>query len=146
MKKPLPTDLQILDAIYERYYDAFASEAFGVGTQQREILIPIDIPAIAKELRVDPDVVFGRLYYHFDHKFRYRRPEPPPDGSVVVFFTTKREIDRPGDFVNFPYMASVLAELRAEHKRHRTNLWVSVLALVIAIGAIAVSILTEWPW
>ena len=32
-------------------------------------MVPIDIPGIAARFGVDPDSIFGRLYYHLDPKY-----------------------------------------------------------------------------
>ena len=66
--RPLPTDLQILEAIYDRYHDDFVN--FKEKTPQRPVknFVPIDVQAIASEVRVDREIVFGRLYYHLQEK------------------------------------------------------------------------------
>ena len=134
--QPLPTDLEILNNIYERYYQPYADD----NRPDRSLFVQIDIAATAHDLRVDADVVFGRLYYHLDRKFRYRHDHPKPNGSAVVFFATKGEIGgKTGDFVNFPYMASVLAELRAENRRTVWNYRLSIIAIVVSVGAVFVS-------
>lgn len=67
----VPTDLAILDAIYEQYYDEFASYDKESPTRSSKIHVPIDIISIAERLRVDRDIVFGRLYYHLNAKYEY---------------------------------------------------------------------------
>ena len=62
--KPLPTDLEILEAIYDRYYDDFQSFTVATPDRPAKNYVPIDIPALASKLRVNPDIVFGRLYFH----------------------------------------------------------------------------------
>ena len=61
---PLPTDLQILDAIYEKYYETFTAYLRIAPDRTAKIYVPVDIACIARQLGVDPDIVFGRLYYH----------------------------------------------------------------------------------
>jgi hypothetical protein len=110
--KPLPTDLQILNAIYDRYYNEFA---YNVASRPQTAVVETDIKAVADDLGVDPDIVFGRLYYHLDPK--YRRPmniDKPEEGTVRLFFARP---DFGFDGVHFPYMASVLAEMRAEDRK-----------------------------
>ncbi len=65
----IPTDIQILDAIYERYYSTFAAFAKSAGDRSSKIYVPIDIKTIAYTLRVDGDIVFERLYYHLENKY-----------------------------------------------------------------------------
>lgn len=64
--KPLPTDLAILEVIYDRYYDAFAQ--YAPRDRAAKNYVRIDIPTIATHFNVDPDIVFGRLYYHLHQK------------------------------------------------------------------------------
>ena len=49
----LPTDLQILNEIYVRYYDTFASFAEKDGSRDAKIFVPIDLVQIAKDMKVD---------------------------------------------------------------------------------------------
>jgi hypothetical protein len=80
---------------------------------------------------VDPDIVFGRLYYHLDPK--YRRPE-----DKVRLFFPRPEFGFDG--VHFPFMASVLAEMRAEERRRQTQERIAWFSLVISVLAVLVSI------
>lgn len=130
----LPTDLEILNAIYERYYDAFVSFSEGDTNRSAKIYVPIDISQIAKDMGVDTDIVFGRLYYHLEEKYGYKRD----DGSHVNFFALK--IGRDHNCVNFPYVASVLANLRDEKRKYRIATSVAFSSLIIAIISILLSI------
>ena len=115
--KPLPTDLEILNAIYDRYYNEFAHQA---DKRERKAVVEIDIPAIGQTLGVDPDIVFGRLHYHLDRHYHYetgKRLDGEPV-KVRLFFNKK---DYGFNGVHFPYMASALAELRAEDRRRQTQ-------------------------
>ena len=132
--KKLPTDLEILDAIYERYYDTFASFSKGEPSRSTKIFIPIDIDSISKDMSVDADIVFGRLYYHLEQKYGYKHP----GGSKVSFFTLKA--GKNINCVNFPYMASVLAKLRDESKRQKTATKIAVISLCVAGVSLVISI------
>lgn len=68
----VPTDLEILNVIYEQYYDEFSSYDKNSPTRSSKIYVPIDIGAIARRLH-DGDIVFGRLYYHLEKKYGYQR-------------------------------------------------------------------------
>lgn len=138
MKKPLPTDLQILDAIYERYYDTFRTYGNPGGALPRgsKAFVPIDIEQIAADFNVDRDIVFGRLYYHLDQKHRYRQD----DGSLVSLFTLEAAGDR--YCVNFPMLSSVLASLRDDQRKHRGALAIAIASLVLSIVSIIVSVVT----
>lgn len=135
--KPLPTDQQILNAIYERYYDAFARHTAATPTRSAKVYVPIDIPAIAADLNVDVDIVFGRLYYHLDNKYGYTEP----DSTKVSFFTLVAGKDT--NCVNFPLLASVLAELRDQSRKHSLATWIAVASLVISLVSITISLMAD---
>ena len=99
--KRLPTDLQILDAVYDRYYDAFSQYQEGDPSRVTKVYVPVDLAEIARELRVDGDIVFGRLYYHLEKKYGYRGD----DGVRVHLFTLELRHEGKADrhCVNFPY-------------------------------------------
>jgi hypothetical protein len=128
----VPTDREILEVIYDRYYDTFAFE--GRGERAAKNYVPVDLASVAKTLGVDGDIVFGRLYYHLDQKYGYKRD----DGTHVPFFYLKLRDDR--HCVNFPLLASVLASLQTEHRKFVLSTSISIISLVIAITALVVSI------
>lgn len=124
--KRAPTDLAILNRIYERYYDEFSRFRNGTGNRETKIYVPIDVTDIANSLGVDPDIVFGRLYYHLDYKYGYERK----DGTHVHLFALKA--GRHTHCINFPYLGSVVASLREERRRYRLSTWIALGALVIS--------------
>lgn len=128
MKRP-PTDREILRKIHERYYEAFGSFEGGDPKAEREskIYVPIDCKAIAEDLGVDPDIVFGRLYYHLEKKYGYTQQ----DGSKVHLFAFAVGKDRHA--VHFPLLSAVLAELEQSWFRFTAPLVISALALVISV-------------
>ena len=130
----LPTDLQILNTIYNRYYDKFKSFSKNDSDRSSKIFVPIDITLIAKELEVDVDIIFGRLYYHLEQKYGYERS----GNTEVAFFTLKARADK--HCINFPYMASVLANLRDREKKDSTATNIAIFSLVIAGLSLLVSI------
>jgi hypothetical protein len=79
-----PTDFELLRAIYERHRDDFSGyvedDPEGRGAK---IMVPIDIPQLARELGVDTDSVFGRLYFHLDPIYG---GQPDAKGTRKVFF------------------------------------------------------------
>lgn len=133
MRRP-PTDFELLQAIYKRHRGEYAD--FPEGSRATKLAVPIDIPAIASELGVDPNTVFGRLYHHLDPIYSTYSP----DGSRKGLF-----IAQPGtakDLVVFPVLEAALAALWQE--RHR-DLWtrsVAVLSLVIATVSLVVAIIS----
>jgi hypothetical protein len=143
-RKPLPTDLEILEAIYDRYYPEFARGAKDApplhgnvdttALRESKVYVPIDIAAIAQGLSVDGDLVFGRLYYHLENKYGYQRGE---DDAKVPFFTLRA--GNATHCVNFPYMAAVLADLRDEHGKFQWSNGVALVSLLVSIVALVVA-------
>lgn len=103
--KNIPTDLEILNEIYEQYYDDFASFSKENPQRNAKIFVPIDIDSIAKTLNVEGDIIFGRLYYHLNKKYGYENK----NGSKVSVYAY---ISEDGNSVNMPLVASILAGLR----------------------------------
>lgn len=132
MKRP-PTDREILQKIHDKYLDKFGGFDRGDPEAERvsKIYVPIDCAAIADELGVNPDIVFGRLYYHLDKKYGYTQD----NGSKVHLFTPAVGKDRHA--VNFPMLSAVLAELRQSWFRFTVPLVISGIALVVSLIGIA---------
>lgn len=128
----IPTDLQILNAIYAASFDNYAAYSDANQNRSSKSYVPIDIAAIAKNLNTEVDLVFGRLYYHLEKKYGYKND----DNSFTHFFAPRVGADR--HCVNFPYMASVLATLRTEDRKYRlatvmaaVSLFLSVLSFIL---------------
>lgn len=132
--KHSPTDIDILDNIYNNYYKEFSLYSKDKPNRQTKIYIPINIKKIADALKVDEDIIFGRLYYDFEKRFGYKQD----DGSSVHFFSLIVGNDR--HCINFPYAASVLANMRDEKKKYRVSTGISVLSLIISIVSICLSV------
>lgn len=130
----IPTDRKILEAIFHTYKDTFAEYEVNQDRSSK-IYVPVDCKKIAKKLRTEPDIVFGRLYYHLEEKHGYQRP----DGSKVPFFTLKAGNDL--KCVNFPLLVSVLAELQEHNKKFWIPTGISLLSLVVAVGSSVATIL-----
>jgi hypothetical protein len=137
----LPTDREILRSIYDRYYHDFVSFERDPTTRGTKIYVPIDIPAIAQTLGLEPEIVFGRLHYHLQPK--YGRV----DGDVRAPFF---EVSFPGanperperHVINFPLLESVLAELEYEHRKFRLPVAISMLSAAIAVLALLATLAT----
>jgi len=130
----VPTDYEILNTIYERYYKTFAGFSADAPERAAKIYVPLDIKDIAARLGVDGDIVFGRLYYHLEQKFGYKND----DESSVHFFTLGIGDDR--HCVNFPLLGAVLAGLREDRRKDLWAIWLAVTSLVISIVSIIISI------
>lgn len=130
----IPTDLHILNAIYDRYYDEFTSFDKNEKTRSSKIYVPIDIQSIGDDLSVDGDIIFGRLYYDLEQRYGYKND----DGTRVPFFSLKVGGERHA--INFPYAASILARLRDETKKYRTATSIAIISLVVSSFSLAISL------
>ncbi len=130
----IPTDLKMLGAIYDRYYADFVAYSDKNKTRSSKIYVPIDIEELARSMSLDSDIVFGRLYYHLNEKFGYKTD----DGSRVDFFAIRIGGDH--HCINFPYLGSVLADLRDQNRKYLTATLIAILSLIIAILSIIISI------
>lgn len=135
--KRTPTDLELLTAIYERYYDQFAKYSKTAPDRDSKIYVPIDCATIATQLGVDGDIVFGRLYYDLDNRYGYTKD----DGSKIHFFAFSVGKDK--HCVNLPLLASVLAGLRHENRRFVITTWVAIFALMISSFSLGYTIYKE---
>jgi hypothetical protein len=133
--KKLPTDLELLNPIYENYYQKFTDYVEGDGGRDSKIYVPIDLKEIGKWVGVDSDIVFGRLYYDLNKRYGY----VAEDQSEVPFFALA--VGKDNHCINFPLLASVLAELRRKNKNFVLTTAIAVLALVTSFVSIAISIL-----
>jgi hypothetical protein len=128
MKRP-PTDREILKKIHKRYYKVFGNFDRDSTNPERasKIYVPIACEVIAQDLGVDPDIIFGRLYYHLDKKYGYTQT----DGAQVHLFAFAVGKDRHA--VNFPLLSAVLAELEQTWIRFTVPLIISLFALLISV-------------
>lgn len=133
----IPADRKLLQEIYDRHYEDFAAYSKTEPTRASKIMVPIDIPAIAKHFKVDIDLIFGRLYYHLQEKYGYKKS----NGADVAFFTPAASQDR--NCVNMPLLAAVLAGMQEEHGRHVWALGISIVSLIISIIALTVSLFSK---
>ncbi|MDP4536549.1 hypothetical protein Q3O60_10150 [Alkalimonas collagenimarina] len=125
MRKPT-TDREILKVIHDHYYKTFIS--YGISDESREskIYVPIDCEYLANKLRVDQDIVFGRLYYHLDKKYGYQQP----NGSQVHLFAMR--VGKDQHAVHFPLLSAVLAEQNYNWFQFYAPLLISIFALTIS--------------
>ncbi len=131
--KKIPTDLQILDWIYEKYYPEFTNFTRETPTRNAKVYVPIDIEALGKHFKIDADIIFGRLYYYLDNKHAYQQA----DESWVHLFAKNAGSDR--HVINFPVLSSLLANMRQERKRYRLTIGFSISALVISILSLGIA-------
>lgn len=131
----LPTDLQVLEAIYNHYYEEFSNYQKGEENgRESKVYLPIDCKLIAAQLGVDSDIIFGRLYNHLNKLHSYENE----DTSKVLLYALKVGTDY--KCVHFPMLSSVLAGLQADDSRFKTTVWLSSIAIVVSLTSLAISI------
>ena len=135
MARPIPTDETLLATIYKRNLKAFSEWTEDNKTRVTKIWVPIDIDELGKKFRCDPDLIFGRLYYHMNEKYGSKTG----DGQDVNFFNMRLANDR--HVVNFPLLTSVLADLQDNRKRFIISTRVAALSLVVSAISIAIAVL-----
>lgn len=125
-----PSDRKILSTIYKMYYKEFENfTPGGINNRQSKVYVPISCKEISKKLNVDSDIVFGRLYYHLQEKYGYRK------GDVSVPFFSLR-VGNDERCVHFPLLASVLAGQEEEHSKTRWATCLSIIAIVVSLFAL----------
>lgn len=130
----IPTDERLLAEIYKRYERAFGEWSEENKTRSTKIWVPIEIDPMAKRFRCDPDLIFGRLYYHMNAKYGSHTGK----GDTVNMFEMRIGQDR--HCVNFPLVASVLADLQEDTKRFRVSTRMAALSLVVSAASILIAI------
>lgn len=127
------TDRLLLKAIYEEYYSNFCASEIVVENRASRSYVIIDYLAISKKLGLDPDIVFGRLFYHLEKKYGYK------DGNIKApLFALKGTEDKFA--VNFPLLSAVVAELEQSYIRFTFPLLLSILAIVISSIALFIQL------
>lgn len=131
----IPTDERMLAEIYRRYLRTFSDFSDENRTRAAKIWVPIDIEALARRFRSDPDLIFGRLYYHMNEKYGSSTGE----GDRVNFFNIRLGQDR--HCVNFPLLTSVLSDLQDDKKRFIVSTRLAGLSLIVSSVSILIALL-----
>lgn len=139
MTHGLPTDEQLLDAIYTANVRDFSAFSEDKPSRSSKIWLPIDIDALAGRFGCDADLIFGRLYYHLNGKYRQSLGE----NEAIEFFQLRVGRDR--HCVNFPFLASVLADLREDRRRYEVSTRIAALSLVLSLISIGLAVLLWTP-
>ena len=134
----LPTDRQVLKCIFRMYQAQYPGLSDPGGRGANDPYLSIDLRAVAKRLRCQPELVFGRLYYHLDAKYRYKQD----NGAHVKLFDLNHQ--HRGHAVHFPYLASILAGMEQEHRRTLWSLALSIAALIVSAISLTWNIVTRW--
>ncbi len=137
----IPTDLQILEVIYSTYRKTFESYKKDTPNRLSKIYVPIDTELIANKLKVDPDIVFGRLYYHFEKKYGYEK-----EGVSVHFFSLSLGSGDKSErhVIHFPYMVSVLANLKYENRKFKKTSRIAYGSLFLGVISLFISVFLNW--
>ena len=117
------------------YQSSYPGKKDASGRGENDPYVSIDIRAIASKLNCNPELLFGRLYFHLDQKYRYKQD----DGALVLLFQIKFE--GKAHAVQFPYLAAILAGLNQDFRRQVFPLAVSFLSLGVSLASFVVSII-----
>jgi hypothetical protein len=126
----ISTDREIFEALQSMYAAAFEAAQVASDKNGNRIYVPIDVAEVARRIGNDPHVLFGRLYYHLDAKYRYEQS----GGAIVHLFAL--QVGAARHAINFPYLCALLADFRERHKELTKAFWLSLLALILSLGAI----------
>lgn len=135
MARRIPTDEALLAEIYRRHLKAFSDFSDNNKTRSTKVWMPIDLDVLARRFACDPDLIFGRLYYHFNQKYG----SSTGDDTSVSFFSIRVGQDR--HVVNFPLLASVLADLQDDRKRFVISTRMAALSLVVSSISVMLAVL-----
>ena len=120
-------DLSILEGIYQVYEPTYI-KGLGSADSLHKTYIPIDIHFVAKRLGMNEHILFGRLRYHLDQKYRYTNA----DGSLVHLFCL--EVGGERHCIHFPYLAGIVSERQREMRRFMIPFTLSVIALMCSVA------------
>ncbi len=130
----LPTDRSVLECIFKMYEFSYPGPSNAAGRGANDPYISIDIAEVASRLGCNAELLFGRLYYHLDQKYRYEKD----DGTKVVLFDIR--VGEKKHAVQFPYLASILAGLNQESRRVLVPLGVSLFSLGVSLASFAAAV------
>ena len=135
MKKP-PSDVKFLRAIYNLYHEEFLKYENDSSIRSGKNYVPIDVKEVGKKLDYDPELVFGRLYYHLEKKYGYKND----DKTIVHFFG----LNVGGDphCIHFPYLAAILANMEEDTRKFNLATGLSIAALVISVATAILATIT----
>jgi hypothetical protein len=136
--KKLPTDREILKCIFDLYKSDYPGPKGEDGRGANDPFILIDLTKVAARLDCGTELIFGRLYYHLDAKYRYKQDN---GARVDLFLLNLRD---QGHAVHFPFLASLLAGFEEEHRKLFWSMVFSVTALTLSAISLVVNLVTKW--
>ncbi len=119
------------------YSPRFQAAQDGTHAPGEKIYVPIDLRAVAEKIGNDPHILFGRLYYHLDAKYRYKND----DGIRVHLFTLK--VGANYHCINYPLLAAILSEHLAVYANEQRNFWLAIVALIFSLAAIIAQVVSS---
>ena len=129
----IPTDYEILEDIYYRYYEEYRKYAKEEPDRIARIRVPVNVREVADACGVEEDMIFGRIFYHFNKKYSYKDEK----GNITTFFVADKF---EGLSVNFPLVASILADMNDEKNQTDLLLYVSGAAVATSVISLIVAI------
>ena len=87
---------------------------------------------LQKKLNAQPELVFGRIYYHLNQKYSYRDADGVLVNLYVLLFRDKNDNVIIEKSIQFPLLSSILAGLNEERMKFITPLTISVFALIFS--------------
>jgi hypothetical protein len=133
----LPTDHEILSCIYEMYRTSYPGKPAGSERGENDPYMPVNLRQVAARLSCNPELLFGRLYYHLDAKHRYKQD----NGALVSLFYLN--FQGKGHSVHFPFLAAIVAGMNQEHRKTFWSLAFSALALVVSVASLVTTVLKK---
>lgn len=137
-KSSNPTDARILEQIYDDYIDEFERIADSSEESADKVYLPIDIQTLATKLNVNKHVLFGRLYYHLDKKYRYQ-----DDESKAWTHLFAKKAGNKTHCIHFPYLSAVVAEHQRDIRRYLIPLFASWITTALALLISVISLLKK---
>ena len=98
--------------------------------------VAVNLHHIAGHLACPPEIVFGRLYFHLNYKYSYKKE----DDAHVSFFDLN--FQNRGHCVQFPLLTSVLASLEEDNRRQSWALGLSIAAVIASGAAVYAQLVT----
>ena len=125
----LPTDIKILNFIYKNYESDFQDFPSKNINRLVKNIFPIDIDLIAQKFKVDPDIIWGRLYWFLNEKYNYDLK----NGETLSLFIERST--EPHFWVNYTYLSSILASLHQEENKNNWAIGIAIFSLIVsAVG------------
>lgn len=121
----VPTDLQILKAVYTRHLSMYP---------KHDPYVPVDLESVAADLNCSPHMVYGRLNWLSLSRYQVKQDE------VMMAALFAQHLQGLGPSVHFPCLASALAEYQERHSTQQRALRLSIASLILSVIAVVVNV------